>query len=111
MPGPYELYLIRHGAAEERGDAWPDDTKRPLTEEGMNRLRKGARGLAALGVSFDVVLTNAYRRIDDRQYELVQKMDGKVVVTARLSLSADGRTITTVTTSQTGSATTIHEKR
>ena len=55
---PYELYLIRHGVAEEQGDAWPDDTKRPLTEEGMNRLRKGARGLAALGVSFDVVLTS-----------------------------------------------------
>jgi len=59
----------------------------------------------------DIVLTNAYRQIDDRQYELVQKMEGKVVATARLSLSADGRTITTVTTSQTGSATTIHEKR
>ena len=55
---PYELYLIRHGAAEERGDAWPDDTKRPLTADGPNRARKGARGLAALGVSFDVVLTS-----------------------------------------------------
>ena len=58
MPGPYELYLIRHGLAEEQGDAWPDDSKRPLTEDGMSRLRKGARGLAALGVSFDVVLTS-----------------------------------------------------
>ena len=58
MAGPYELYLTRHGVAEEQGDAWPDDTKRPLTEEGMIRLRKGARGLAALGVSLDVVLTS-----------------------------------------------------
>jgi phosphohistidine phosphatase len=58
MPGPYELYLIRHGVAEEQGDSWPDDTKRPLSEDGMNRLRKSARGLAALGVSFDVVLTS-----------------------------------------------------
>ena len=31
MPGPYELYLIRHGVAEDRGEKWPDDTKRPLT--------------------------------------------------------------------------------
>jgi len=53
-----ELYLIRHGIAEERGDAWPDDSKRPLTEEGMSRLRKSARALARLGVSFDVVLTS-----------------------------------------------------
>ena len=40
MHGPYELYLIRHGIAEARGEAWPDDTKRPLTEDGMSRLRK-----------------------------------------------------------------------
>src|SRR4030095_15722922 len=58
MPGPYELYLIRHGLAEERGDAWPDDAKRPLTEEGMSRLRKIARGLTRLGVSIDTVLTS-----------------------------------------------------
>jgi phosphohistidine phosphatase len=58
MHGPYELYLIRHGVAEERGDAWPDDTKRPLTEDGMSRLRKQARGLTRLGVVVDVVLTS-----------------------------------------------------
>jgi len=58
MPDIYELYLIRHGLAEERGDAWPDDNKRPLTEEGMSRLRKEARGLARLGVTLDIVLTS-----------------------------------------------------
>ena len=58
MAGPYELYLIRHGLAEERGEAWPDDSKRPLTENGMSRLRRQARGLAGLGVSFDVVLVS-----------------------------------------------------
>ena len=58
MPGPYELYLIRHGVAEARGDAWPDDSKRPLTERGIGRLRKQGRGLARLGVAFDVMLTS-----------------------------------------------------
>jgi phosphohistidine phosphatase len=58
MPGPYELYLIRHGIAEERGTAWPDDSKRPLSEDGMDRLRKEARGLARLGVAVDVMLTS-----------------------------------------------------
>src|SRR6266851_7136590 len=58
MPGPYEIYLIRHGLAEERGDAWPDDAKRPLTDEGMSRLRKQVRGLARLGVSVDLILTS-----------------------------------------------------
>ena len=58
MPGPYELYFIRHGLAEERGEAWPDDAKRPLTDEGMSRMRKAVRGLARMGVVIDVVLTS-----------------------------------------------------
>jgi phosphohistidine phosphatase len=58
MTRSFELYLIRHGLAEDQGDAWPDDTKRPLTEEGMARLRKIARSLARLDVSIDVVLTS-----------------------------------------------------
>jgi phosphohistidine phosphatase len=58
MPGSHELYLIRHGLAEPRGEAWPDDAKRPLTEQGMSRLRRSSRALARLGVSIDVVLTS-----------------------------------------------------
>src|SRR5262245_42559753 len=58
MAGPFELYLIRHAVAEERGDAWPDDTKRPLSDDGASRMRKAARGLARLGVTFDVILTS-----------------------------------------------------
>jgi phosphohistidine phosphatase len=58
MPNSYELYVIRHGLAEERGEKWPDDAKRPLTEEGVARLRKEARGLTKVGVSFDVILTS-----------------------------------------------------
>src|SRR5262245_47356052 len=54
----YQLYLIRHAIAEERGDAWPDDAKRPLSEGGMKRMRKSARGLAEAGVSFDVILSS-----------------------------------------------------
>ena len=48
MPGPYELYLIRHGLAAERGENYPDDPKRPLTSDGMQKLRKEAKGLLAL---------------------------------------------------------------
>jgi phosphohistidine phosphatase len=58
MAGPFELYLIRHGLAEERGEAWPDDSKRPLTADGISSMRKEARGLARLGVVLDVVLSS-----------------------------------------------------
>jgi phosphohistidine phosphatase len=53
-----ELYLIRHGLADERGPEWPDDSKRPLTAEGLAKLRKEARGLRALDVAFDVIVTS-----------------------------------------------------
>src|SRR6266545_3066929 len=62
MRGPCELYVIRHGLAEDRGDAWPDDAKRPLSEDGIARMRKAARGLDRLGVTIDVVLTSALVR-------------------------------------------------
>lgn len=58
MSGHHELYFIRHGVAEDRGDAWPDDTKRPLSADGMSRMRKSARGLVNIGVTLDVVLTS-----------------------------------------------------
>jgi len=58
VAGPYELYLIRHGVAAERGDKWPDDTKRPLTDDGIQKLRRAARGLARLGVRIDMIVTS-----------------------------------------------------
>ncbi len=54
----FELYLIRHGVAAERGLAWPDDAKRPLTEEGIGRMKKAAKGLKRLDVRLDVVVSS-----------------------------------------------------
>lgn len=58
----------------------------------------------------EVVFTNAYRLLNDGTCELIQKMDGEIVATARLAISPDGKTLTTVTSSKTGSATTIYER-
>jgi hypothetical protein len=41
----------------------------------------------------DEVLTNAYRKIDERSYEIVVKLDGSVVATSRVSVSPDGTTL------------------
>ena len=43
-----ELYLLRHGIAED--DA-PSDAERRLTPEGREKCRQAAAGLAALGIS------------------------------------------------------------
>jgi phosphohistidine phosphatase len=57
-----EVYLIRHGIAAERGKDWPDDSKRPLTPEGLVSLRKEARALNKLGVSFDQIVSRPLTR-------------------------------------------------
>lgn len=90
MAGHYELYLIRHGVAEERGDAWPDDTKRPLSEEGMARLRKSARGLARLGVWIDLVLTSPLVRTRQTADIVASGFDPRPAIIAVDSLAPEG---------------------
>lgn len=90
MAGPYELYLIRHGLAEERGDAWPDDSKRPLTDEGISRMRKAARGLARLGVTVDVVLSSPLVRARQTAEIVAASLDPRPVLVNVDSLAPDG---------------------
>ncbi len=76
MPDGYSLYLVRHAIAAERGDAYPDDTKRPLTSEGAAKFRKVARGLAALDPGVDLVLTSPLVRARQTAEILAQHLPG-----------------------------------
>jgi len=58
MADSYSLYVIRHAIAAERGEQYPDDSKRPLTPRGMAKFKKVARGLVALDVEIDLILTS-----------------------------------------------------
>ena len=53
-----ELYLIRHGVAADRGEEYPDDSKRPLTSDGISQLRKQAKALDTLDIGFDHIITS-----------------------------------------------------
>jgi phosphohistidine phosphatase len=56
------LFFLRHAKAESRGPKWRPDSRRPLTQQGENSMFDVARGLRALDVSFDVILTSPYAR-------------------------------------------------
>jgi phosphohistidine phosphatase len=62
MPGSFRLYLVRHAIAEERGSDWPDDSKRPLSDDGVKRWRRQAAGLVALDARPDLILTSPFTR-------------------------------------------------
>jgi phosphohistidine phosphatase len=90
MPAPYEIYVIRHGLAEQRGETWPDDAKRPLTDEGMSRMRKSVRGLARLGVSCDVVLTSPLVRARQTAEIVAAGLSPRPTLVSADSLAPDG---------------------
>lgn len=57
-----KLYFLRHGLAD-----WPDwdparDHERPLTKDGVKKMKQQAKALAELGVQIDAVLASPYTR-------------------------------------------------
>ncbi|WP_117238557.1 SixA phosphatase family protein [Thermus sediminis] len=82
-----ELFLVRHaialplpeGAGEEEDDA------RPLTPKGVRRFRKVVRGLAALGVGLDLILTSPKRRALETAELLSDLLQGETRVSPHLA--------------------------
>jgi phosphohistidine phosphatase len=56
-----QLFVVRHAAAEG-SEPGPAGAARELTEAGKSKLRRAVRGLAALDLRFDCVLTSPWKR-------------------------------------------------
>jgi phosphohistidine phosphatase len=56
-----QLFVIRHAIAEDAGPG-RDDAARELTEAGKAKLRRAVRGLRALDIAFERVLTSPWKR-------------------------------------------------
>jgi len=82
--------LIRHAVAEDRGDEWPDDAKRPLSDDGASRMRKAARGLDRLGVTLDVVVTSGLVRAKQTAELVAGAMNPRPPIVTADSLAPDG---------------------
>ena len=58
-----QLYIVRHGIAIDREDPkCPPDPERYLTEEGIEKTKQVAKGVASLRVTADLFLTSPYVR-------------------------------------------------
>jgi phosphohistidine phosphatase len=81
-----QLFLIRHALAE---DAAPgqDDTTRELTSEGTKKLKKMVRGLRALGIDFDRILTSPWARAVQTAEMLRPVCDRAPIITPLLTQS------------------------
>ena len=57
------VYVLRHGVAEDRDNRkYPNDDDRPLTREGRHKLAQQVKGLSALGLSLDVMISSPLLR-------------------------------------------------
>ena len=58
-----QLYIVRHGMAIDREEPkCPPDPERYLTEEGMEKTKGVAKGLAALGATPGLLVSSPYTR-------------------------------------------------
>lgn len=58
-----ELFILRHGIAAERGSTeYPSDSQRPLTPDGIKKLRRVVQAMRSLELSFDLILSSPYTR-------------------------------------------------
>lgn len=85
-----ELYLIRHGVAAERGEEYPDDSKRPLTSRGIARLRSEAKALNALEITFDLIITSPLIRTRQTADVIAESLQAKPPVATSDALAPAG---------------------
>ena len=58
-----QLYIVRHGIAIDREDPkCPPDPERYLTEEGIEKTKQVAKGVAAMGATADLLMSSPYVR-------------------------------------------------
>jgi phosphohistidine phosphatase len=83
-----ELYFLRHGLAGQYGDPkYKDDSLRPLTAQGREKMHRAALGMKALGLKFDAFLSSPYLRARQTAKIVAQvfKMENKKIhITNRL---------------------------
>ena len=75
----YELYIMRHGIAVDRGTpGYGDDAKRPLTPEGRKKLCQITAGLGRVGFDPDWIVTSPLVRAAETAEIVAEGLGGRV---------------------------------
>lgn len=91
MAATIELYLVRHAIAAEHGPKWPDDRLRPLTPMGQKRFKDAVRGLVAVDVAIDLVITSPLVRARETAMLLADGLKPKPSVQELDALAPGGK--------------------
>jgi phosphohistidine phosphatase len=87
----FALYLVRHGIAADATPECPDDAARPLTQEGVERLRAQFKALRRLDVEIDHVFTSPLVRAVQTAALLKESLRNAPAVSVIEALRPGGR--------------------
>lgn len=71
-----KLYLVRHAIAEDSTD-YEDDSLRPLTEKGREKMKRIAAALREIGVQPDLIVSSPYLRASQTAAILAKELKYK----------------------------------
>src|SRR5439155_18378543 len=87
------LYFLRHAIAAERGTSGHKDENRPLTKDGIRKMKEGAKGIRSLGLKFDRILTSPLLRARQTADIVCKEFGQEAEVWQSLDPSEDPRQI------------------
>lgn len=90
------LFLMRHGIAVDRDPvSFPDDSRRPLTLKGEDRVRLIADAMRALELSFDQIVSSPYLRASQTAEIVAQSLGlrAQLEFTGALAADADPKAV------------------
>jgi phosphohistidine phosphatase len=86
-----KLYLVRHAIAENAGSSdYEDDSLRPLTEKGREKMKKIAGAIKGLGVEPDLIVSSPYVRASQTATVLAKALKYKEEIAYSDSLAPMG---------------------
>jgi len=88
------LYVLRHAEAEEKGPKWSGhDHERPLTADGIKKFERSTKGIKALELELDLVMSSTFVRARQTAEIFVRELnvDGKLEFSLHLIPTGDPR--------------------
>ncbi|MBV8488999.1 MAG: histidine phosphatase family protein [Candidatus Eremiobacteraeota bacterium] len=99
-----KIWFLRHGVAIDR-EVWDrDDSERPLTPDGISRMKREAKTMASLDVSPSVILTSPLVRAKQTADVVADRLKLKAVSDDRLGLDFDAEAIRAIAAERGGAA-------
>lgn len=84
------IFILRHAIALDRSDWKGSDSDRPLTDEGIRKMKKAAKGIRRLDLRIDWILTSPFRRAYDTAMITAKELNLKKKMRLSKSLSPEG---------------------